>query len=107
MLIELMRLAGGGGTELARRWVAALLSVPAEDRRALVEEVEARISEVYALPDSHLGRDDEASPMLHVASEPVQRAGYVEQVIRSYAKAKEPTKKKGGRSSARRRKPSA
>lgn len=45
LLIELMRPCG---TELARRWVAALLLVPPEEREALVREVERRVVEAFA-----------------------------------------------------------
>lgn len=44
MLIELLRPAG---PEIARRWLAALLIVPEEDREAVVQAIEARIIEVY------------------------------------------------------------
>jgi len=33
--------------ELARRWVAALMRVPAAERGALVESIERRVDEVY------------------------------------------------------------
>lgn len=36
------------GVELARRWLAALLLAPEDEREAVVESVEARMSEVYA-----------------------------------------------------------
>jgi len=44
MIVELMR---AGGPDLVRRWVAALLSVPERERRAVVESIEARIAELY------------------------------------------------------------
>jgi len=49
MLIELLKPAG---PELARRWVAALLMAPAEERAAIVEAVEARIYQEFGSPDS-------------------------------------------------------
>ena len=45
MIVELMRPAG---PDLVRRWIAALLSAPEEDREAIVESIEARMAEVYA-----------------------------------------------------------
>lgn len=35
-----------------RRWVAALLAAPAEDREAIVESIEARIAEMYLDTDA-------------------------------------------------------
>lgn len=46
MLIELLKPTG---PELARRWVAALLVAPEEDRAAIVEAVEARIYREYGV----------------------------------------------------------
>lgn len=45
MLIELMDPAS---PELARRWVAALLLVPKDERARVVESVEAAIAREYA-----------------------------------------------------------
>lgn len=88
MLVELLRLAGGTGPELVRRWVAALLSVPADEREAVVEAVEARLLEEYDLPAlSGAVSSAEVEPMFHVASPPVPRGGYSEVTIRSYSKA--------------------
>jgi hypothetical protein len=44
MIVELMR---AGGPDLVRRWIATLLSVPADEREAVVESIEARIAELY------------------------------------------------------------
>lgn len=44
LLAELLR---PGGADLARRWVAALLVVPPEEREALVGEVERRVGQAY------------------------------------------------------------
>jgi len=44
MIVELMRPAG---PDLVRRWVAALLIAPPEDREAIVRGVEERVSELY------------------------------------------------------------
>lgn len=73
------------GADLARRWLAALLVAPPEERPAIVEAIERRIVEVYANSTSTPDR------MLHVAEPPVQREGYVEQVIRSYAQPQRPS----------------
>lgn len=45
MIVELMRPAGA---DLARRWLAALLVAPEEEREAIVASVEARLVELYA-----------------------------------------------------------
>lgn len=45
LLIELLRPAG---PELARRWLAALMLVPAEQRGAVVEAVERQIADEFA-----------------------------------------------------------
>jgi len=45
MLVELLRL---GGIDLVRRWVAALLVVPREDREGVVASIERRIIDLYA-----------------------------------------------------------
>lgn len=98
MLIELLR---PSGAELARRWVAVLLLVPTEEREAVVASIERRIAELYADPaddepagmapaETEEGASDAGSPMLHVASDPVQREGYVEQEIRTYGPTDEP-----------------
>ena len=79
-LIELLRPAG---PDLARRWLAALLIVPDEDRTGVVEEVERRVIEVYA--EAHAAHVDET--LLDIAEPPVQREGFIEQIIRTYARA--------------------
>jgi hypothetical protein len=82
MLTDLLRMAGGEGAELLRRWSAALLAAPASERRAIVEAVEKRIVELYASGDA-------ATPetLLHIAGEPVERDGYTEMVVRSFTAA--------------------
>lgn len=45
MIVELLR---PGGTDLARRWLAALLVVPADEREGVVEAIETRVVEQYA-----------------------------------------------------------
>lgn len=78
MIVELLRPAG---VELARRWLVALLMVDQADREALVAEVERRVAEQYGRG----GTDpDEPVPQVHVVHPPVQRPGYVEQVVASY-----------------------
>jgi len=74
LLTELLRPAG---PELARRWLAALLLVPEEERAGLVAEIERRIVRTYA-------EDDRDAIEMHVVSPPVQRDGYVEQIHTTY-----------------------
>lgn len=76
LLVELLR---SEGAELSRRWVAALLLVPEQEREALVADIERRIVKTYAerLPDKFIE--------MHVVGPPVQRDGYVEQIHTTYA----------------------
>lgn len=80
MLVELLRT---GTPELSRRWLAALMMVPASERAGVVSAVERQIVATYCA-----GEDDAptlgTSRHLHVVSAPVQRDGYVEQVERTY-----------------------
>ena len=71
LLVELLR---PGGADLARRWVAALMLVPPEDRLGVVDSIEARIVETYG----SVGKADRELDIVHP---PVQRAGHVEQVV--------------------------
>lgn len=80
MLVELLR---PGGSDLSRRWLAALLLVDEADRPALVAEVERRAADAYAKRRADPRRDDSAE--VHVVHPPVQREGYVEQTIATYA----------------------
>lgn len=106
------------GPDLARRWLAALLLVPREQRLALVEQVERSIVEVYGELPAPRGASARASagdgPMpgsedepeqaeLHVTDQPVQRAGYVEQVTRTYVASEGAREGKAGRSGLVRR----
>ena len=52
LLIELLRPAGA---ESARRWVAALLLVPEEEREAVIERVETSIVRTYAADEAPTG----------------------------------------------------
>jgi hypothetical protein len=78
MLVELMRPAG---IELSRRWLAALLLVPMDEREGVVASIESRIADVYA-PASGIG--PAAGKGLNVVHPPVQREGYVEQVTTNF-----------------------
>lgn len=69
LLVELLR---PGGADLARRWVAALMLVPPEDRLGVVESIESRIVETYGRPSDR---------EIEVVHPPVQRDGHVEQVV--------------------------
>lgn len=77
MLIELIRPAT---PDLARRWTAALLMAPEEEREAIVEAVERRMTELY---HGVVSEDDEPA-WLHVSGPEVERDGYTERVERTY-----------------------
>ncbi len=79
MLLELLRPAS---PELARRWLAALMLVPPGEREEVVALVESRIVSEYTAR----GEPPKAE-MLHLHSPPLQREGYTERVVRSYARA--------------------
>lgn len=67
---------------MARRWLAALLLVPAAEREEVVKAVEAKIVKEYDLP-----LDAEAAPGARevvVRYPAVQREGYVEEVVKRY-----------------------
>ena len=78
-LIELLR---ASGPELGRRWLAALLVIPEAERPGVVRAVERRVAEEFG----RRGAQGEDETLLDVAEPPVQRDGYVEQVIRTYAR---------------------
>lgn len=93
-----------GTPDLARRWLAALLIVPEEEREAVVSAIERRIVAQYPLPAAPaacaLGEGVVApavvtksigAPRLpgtprqvNIKHPPVQKQGYVEEVIRTY-----------------------
>jgi len=93
-----------GTPDLARRWLAALLIVPEEEREAVVSAIERRIVAQYPLPAvpaaGALGEGVVApavvtksigAPRLpgtprqvNIKHPPVQKQGYVEEVIRTY-----------------------
>jgi hypothetical protein len=88
MLVELLRPVG---PELARRWLAMLLLVPRDEQEALVNAVERRIAETYGPSSLAENRPNRTSTTpaqgeepLEVVYPPVQRKGYVEQVVVSY-----------------------
>ncbi len=89
MLVELLQPLG---PELVRRWVAALLMVPRDQREGVVAAVEARIAELYehswrageAAAADVLARPDIDPPQVTVVHPPTQRDGFVEQVITTY-----------------------
>ncbi len=91
MLIELLQPTG---PDLARRWLAALLLVPREDRQAVVASVEDRITSLYAdgaamgaVMGEVMGEADASSESreVDVIHPPVQHDGYVEEVRTTYA----------------------
>lgn len=97
MIVELLRLSGGSGAELVRRWVAALLNVPEEERGAVVEAVEARLAEEYDLPRLFGSAQPDEEPLLHISEEARQRDGYTEVLVHSYEPAKRNRKQNEGR----------
>jgi len=85
-LVELLK---PGGADLARRWVAALFLAPEQERERIVEAVEARIVELYALdePASQGASTGAEEQTVDLVEPPVEKEGHVEQVIHTYAKA--------------------
>jgi len=83
MLIELLRPAG---PDLARRWLAALLLVPRDERAQVVGAIEQRINALYPLGPEELPESDESCPEIHVVHPPLQREGYTEQVEVTYVR---------------------
>ena len=92
MMIELLQPTG---PDLARRWLAALLLVPREDREAVVESIEDRITATYADQQSSAqaaqtgtgAASDHLSPdEIDVVNPPVQHDGYTVQVRTTYRK---------------------
>lgn len=82
-----------GGPDLIRRWVASLLLAPRDERERIVEAVERRMTELYAPAEGETetsqrtaAKQDE-EPMVHLTSDVKQRAGYVEETVRSYQRA--------------------
>lgn len=94
MLLELLRPAGGGGPELARRWLAALMLVPMSERAEVVRAVEREISRTYGAQreaaasgaSSQTGGEGtiEGRASWAVHHPPVQKDGYVEEVVKTY-----------------------
>ena len=80
MLIELLQPTG---PDLARRWLAALLLVPRDDRLSVVESVEQRIASMFE-PDAPAESTDDDE--IDIVFPPVQRKGYVEQTHKTYAR---------------------
>ncbi len=80
MLIELLQPTG---PDLARRWLAALLLVPRDERQSVVESVERRIASMFD-PDAPLASTDDEE--IDIVFPPVQRQGYVEQTHKTYAR---------------------
>lgn len=93
MLIELLRPVGA---ELGRRWLAALLLAPREDRESIVIAAERRLVETYG-GGAGPGEASADAPEVRVRSAPVQRDGHVEQVERTYAMTGDSVKRKAAR----------
>lgn len=88
MLVELLRT---GTPELSRRWLAALMMVPADERAGVVSAVERQIVATYC-PSTEEAPTLATSRHIHVVGPPVQRDGYVEQIERTY-EVKSPSEK--------------
>lgn len=75
--------------ELARRWVAALLLAPEEERPAIVDSVERRMVEIYhqQLPGPETQGSGEETETVRLHSAPVQREGFVERAVVTYERA--------------------
>lgn len=67
--------------ELARRWLAALLAVPENERAGVVAAVERQIIATY----EHTATASVNSPEVILVHPPVAREGYVEQVVVTYS----------------------
>ncbi len=88
-LIELLRPVG---PELARRLVAALLLAPADEREGIVVSIEAKMVELYApvVADNPIDQSADSADAadeprtMDLIDPPVQRDGFVEQVIHTY-----------------------
>lgn len=84
LLTELLRSAT---PDLARRWLAALLHVPASEREALVHAMEERVLAAFGAGPAAselLGEHATHKPSLSVVYPAIQREGYVEQSIVEY-----------------------
>ncbi|MDX2115058.1 MAG: hypothetical protein SFZ24_05480 [Planctomycetota bacterium] len=100
-IVELLRMPGGSGLELGRRWLAALLLAPADEREAIVDAVEARLAQLYDTPPDPHSTSETDEPMVHLAGPAVQRDGYTEVTIRSYPAAPAPPARTAQRRPAR------
>ena len=81
MLVELLQPAG---PELARRWLAALLLAPREEREGLVRAVEGKVAQLFGTK-SPLDRSPAEDREFTVINPPVRKDGYVEQIETTYA----------------------
>lgn len=81
---------------------------PPEEREEVVRRIERRMSELYDPAMTAMSADaasrmpaqdieNAEAPMLHISTEPVQRAGYIEQVMRSYSPQRDGKVGNGGR----------
>lgn len=83
-MVEMLRL---GQAEVARRWLAALMLVPASERAGVVAAVERQIVTTWASREPAADaptHEPDAEREVRVVSPPRQRAGYVEQVETTY-----------------------
>jgi hypothetical protein len=89
LLIELLQ---RGTPDQARRWLHALLRVPAEEREALVQAFERRVEAEYG---ERSGAADAFGQTLQVRYPPEQREGYVEERVVEYVHVPPERVKKG------------
>lgn len=96
-LIELLKGFTPEGSDLIRRWVAALLLVPEHERAGVVSAVEARIATTYA---EHANAN--ADPTVYIRSAAVQHEDHIEETETAYgpAAAKPPKSKSRSRGGA-------
>ncbi len=81
LLVELLRPAT---PELARRWLAALLLAPEQDRASIVAAVEQRMSDLYP------AQAPDEDTLLHIRSETRRHPTHTETIIRSYGPTPKP-----------------
>lgn len=92
LLVELLQPAG---PELARRWLAALMLVPRDERESVIAAIESRLVHVYGQPSPAPVEAPEGPALatpLTLIDEPVQRDGYVEQRRVEFIEASEPAR---------------
>lgn len=85
------------GPELARRWLAALLLVPSEQREALVAEVERRVVAAHGRTPIAAREAESAERIVHIRGTPSQRGSFMEEVETSYSAVETDPVRKGAK----------